>query len=161
MQIKLFSLVLWHINHCRLFIAKSIFIHINSSISNNLIQYKYSFCLHTVKCKTVLFQIIQFSISTQFSSIWCIHRILSGATTPSQSGPGSDGNKEILCILQNSSMTGASPSDCLVSYVGHLLGESYPSAEMQSVYSLAPADWVIELLVLDSNTWNHLTVCKQ
>ena len=30
-----FGLVLWHINHCRLFIAKSIFIHINSSVSNN------------------------------------------------------------------------------------------------------------------------------
>ncbi len=29
------SLVLWYINHCRLFNAKSIFIHINSSISNN------------------------------------------------------------------------------------------------------------------------------
>ena len=31
-----FGLVLWHINHCRLFNVKSIFIHINSSISNNL-----------------------------------------------------------------------------------------------------------------------------
>ena len=30
-----FDLVLWHINHYRLFNAKSIFIHINSSISNN------------------------------------------------------------------------------------------------------------------------------
>ena len=30
-----FSLVLWHINHCWLFNVKSIFIHKNSSISNN------------------------------------------------------------------------------------------------------------------------------
>ena len=30
-----FGLVLWHINHCRLFNAKSIFIQINSSIPNN------------------------------------------------------------------------------------------------------------------------------
>ena len=30
-----FGLVLWHINHCRLFNVKSIFIQINSSISNN------------------------------------------------------------------------------------------------------------------------------
>ncbi len=37
-----------------------------------------------------------------------------------------------------------SPSDCLVSYLGHSLGGSYPSAEVQSVYSTAPADWVIE-----------------
>ena len=33
----------WHINHCSLFNAKSIFIHINSSISNNSVQHKYSF----------------------------------------------------------------------------------------------------------------------
>ena len=34
-----------------------------------------------------------------------------------------------------------SPSDCLVSYLGHLLGGgSYLSAEKQSVYSTTPAD---------------------
>ena len=55
---------------------------------------------------------------------------LSGATTPDQSGPRSDGNKEVLCIPQSSSITGTSPSDCLVSYPGHLLGGwSYPYAE--------------------------------
>ena len=42
-----FGLVLWHINHCWLFNAKSIFIHINSSISKK----------------------VQFYISTEFSSI--------------------------------------------------------------------------------------------
>ena len=38
---------------------------------------------------------------------------------------------------------GASQSDCLASYPGHPLGggESYPSAEIQSVYSTSPADW--------------------
>ena len=47
-----FGLVLWHINHCRLFNAKSIFIRINSSISNISVWYQYSlFCLHTVKYK--------------------------------------------------------------------------------------------------------------
>ena len=35
----------------------------------------------------------------------------------------------------------AFPKDCLVSYSGHLLGEYYPSAEMLSVNSAAPADW--------------------
>ena len=39
-----------------------------------------------------------FSISTQFSSIWPIDRTLSGATTPGQSGPGSDGNEGVLHI---------------------------------------------------------------
>ena len=33
----------------------------------------------------------------------------------------------------------------LVSYPGHSLGGSYPSAEKQSVYSTAPADWAMNL----------------
>ena len=40
---------------------------------------------------------------------------LSGATTPGQSGPGSDGNEGVLCIPQSSSTAGTSPLDCLVS----------------------------------------------
>ena len=78
------------------------------------------------------------------SSIWLIDKTLSGATTPSQSVPGSNDNEGILCITQSCSITGTSPSDCLVSYPEHSLGESYPSAEMQSVYSPAPADWTRE-----------------
>ena len=66
---------------------------------------------------------------------------LSGATTPGQSGPGSDGNEGVLRIPQSPSITGTSPSDCLVSYPGHSLGVSYPSAEVQSVYSTATAHW--------------------
>ena len=84
---------------------------------------------------------IQFSIIRHFSSIWPINRILSGATMPGQSGPGSSGNKGVLCISQFSSITGDSWSDCLVSYPGLLLGESYLSEEMQLVYSAAPANW--------------------
>ena len=68
--------------------------------------------------------------------IWPINKTLSGATTPNQSGPGSDGNKGALRIPQSSSITETSSSDCLVSYLGQL------SAEKQSVYSTAPADWV-------------------
>ena len=64
-----------------------------------------------------------------------------GATTPGQSGPGSNGNEVVLRIPQSSTVTGASPSDCLVSYLGHSLEESYPSAEKHSVYSTAPVDW--------------------
>ena len=60
---------------------------------------------------------------------------------PLQSGPGSDGNEGALCIPQSSGITDASPSDYLVSYPGHSLRESYFSAEMQWVYSIAPADW--------------------
>ena len=76
------------------------------------------------------------------SSIWPIDRTLSGATTPSQSRPGKDGNKGTLHIPQSSSITETSPSDCLVSYPEHS-GKSYPSAEMQSVYSAALPKWAM------------------
>ena len=55
--------------------------------------------------KTILFQAIQFILSTQFSSIWPIHVTLSGATTPGQSWPGSDGNERVLRIPKISSIT--------------------------------------------------------
>ena len=65
--------------------------------------------------KTVLFQTIQFCVIIQFSSIWPIDKTLSGATTPSQSEPGSVANEEIFDIPQSSSITEVLPSDCLVS----------------------------------------------
>ena len=74
------------------------------------------------------------------SCIWPIDRTLSNVTTPDQSGPESDGNEEVLHIPQTSS-TVASSSDDLMSYSGHSLGKSYPSAVMQLAYSTAPADW--------------------
>ena len=74
---------------------------------------------------------------------------LSGTTTPGQSGPESDGDKGVLRIPQSFSIAGTSPSDCLVSYLGHSLWSrgSYPSAEKQSVYSTAfPANWANEAI---------------
>ena len=62
----------------------------------------------------------------QFSSIWSIDKTLLDATTPGQSGPGMDGNKEVFRIPQSSSITGTLPSDCLVSYPGHLFGGRLP-----------------------------------
>ena len=44
----------------------------------------------------------------QISSIWLIDKTLSGATTPGESRAGSDGNEGVLCIPQNSSVTGTS-----------------------------------------------------
>ena len=58
----------------------------------------------------------------QFSSIWPIDRILSGATSLGQIGPGSDGNERLLRIPQSSRIIGTSLSDSLVSYPGHSLG---------------------------------------
>ena len=48
--------------------------------------------------------------------------------------------KGYYTFLQSTSITGVSPSDCLVSYPGHLLEESYLSAEMQSVYFAVSAN---------------------
>ena len=53
-----------------------------------------------------------------------------------QSGPGTDGNEGVLRIPQIFYI-GVLPSDCLVSYPG-------PSAEKQSIYSTAFADWARE-----------------
>ena len=77
-----FGLVLWHINHCLLFKAKSCFyINIKYMILN-------TFCRYTqLNGKTVLFLIIQFSISQQsvlnpvmVNGIWtiCFHRLNKG-----------------------------------------------------------------------------------
>ena len=41
---------------------------------------------------------------------------------PGQSGPKSNGNEGVPRITQSSSITGTSPSGCLVSYPGHSLG---------------------------------------
>ena len=78
------------------------------------------------------------------SSIWLIDRTLSSFTTLGQSRPGSDGNKEVFHIPQNSHITGVSLSDGLVSYPEYLLEQSYFPAEMQLVNPIAPADWAIK-----------------
>ena len=75
-----------------------------------------------------------------FISICPIDRTRAGATNPGQIGAVSDGNEWMFCIPPISSITRASPSDCLLSYTGHSLGESFPSAEVQSVYSTAQAN---------------------
>ena len=49
--------------------------------------------VRSLNVKTVIFQTIQFSISTQFSFILTIDRTLSSATILVPSKPGSDGNK--------------------------------------------------------------------
>ena len=115
-------------------------------ITNNSIKH-HSFVYAQLNDQTHLFLTIQSSISHLFAltlNVKQFYLTLSCAITPDQRGPGSDGNEEVLCIPQNPSITRASPSDCLVSYPGHSLGEdSYSFAEIQSLYSTAPADWAI------------------
>ena len=98
-------------------------------VTNNSIKqqtYAYTWLIDL----KVLFQTIQFSISTAISSIQLIDRTISGATTSVQSGTGSNGSKGVLCVLQSSSIRETSQSDYLVSYPGHSLEESYLSEEM-------------------------------
>ena len=90
------------------------------------------------------------------------------------SGHGSDGNEGVLRILQSSSITETSTSDCFMSYPrrllggdltplqrsgqcilhpkpivppGHSLRRSYSSVEIQSLYSTVPAHWTTRTLV--------------
>ena len=79
------------------------------------------------------------------SSVWPIDRILSGATNPGQIGSGSDVSEEVYHNPQ-SSKTGASPSDCLMSYPGHSLEEYYPSTEMQVSIFYGPS-WLDHMIM--------------
>ena len=73
--------------------------------------------------KTVLFLAILLSICTQFSAIWTTDSTLSGTTTLGESGPGSNGNEWVLCILPSTSIRGTSTSDYFVPYTVYSLGE--------------------------------------
>ena len=91
-------------------------------IINNLIKHQ-SFGYTQLNDQIVLYLRIQFSINHLFalslnsnSSIWPRDRKLCVVTTPGQSEPRSDSNKGVLSIPQSSSITGALPSYCLISY---------------------------------------------
>ena len=91
---------------------------------------------------TALFLIIQFIISHFFAHSLNLKKVAfdPGVATPGQCIPWSDGNGGVHRIPKSFSITEASPSDCLMSYLGHSLsGRSY-SAEMELAYSIAPAE---------------------
>ena len=126
------------------FVQVYFFVHTQLNVKTVLFQTIQFRISPKFQCKKkVLFQTIQFIMRIQFISNGAIDRILSGAITLNQSGHGHDGNKRELYILQSSNITGTSTSDCLMSYSGCSLKESYPSSEKQSVYSTAPADLAI------------------
>ena len=78
---------------------------------------------------TQVYLLIDSSVEGQYITI-------TGTTTSVQSC-----TEGVLHILQNSRIGVSSSLDGLVAYPGHLLGVSYPSAEMQSAYSMATANW--------------------
>ena len=104
--------------------------------------------VYILNFKKVLFQTIQFSISTQFSSTWAIDWALSGATTLGQSGPEGDGDEWVLRISQSPSITEASQSECLESLTRLSLKGPYCSAQKQSVYSTGPAEGAKNILLI-------------
>ena len=82
---------------------------------------------------------------------------LSGVTTPDQSRPGIDGNEGVLCIPQSSSTTGTSPTNCLESFRTLIRG-SYPSAEMQSMYSTDPHSSRLDNIIIIISSMNNFMI---
>ena len=162
MKVKWFQVLLCMTNYS---IKHQSFISTQLNVKTVLFQTNHFSICTRFKCQNSSILNNQFSISTQFRFICAIDRTLSGATTPGMSGPESNDNEGVLNIPQSSIITGASPSDCFMPYPGHSLGESYPLAEMQSVYSAAPADWAKCYLFASSTeseywpcctTWNRI-----
>ena len=129
--------------------------------TNNSIKHQ-SFVYTQLTIKTVLFQTIQFSISTQLKcqtvQFEPKKRNLPSAITFCLCGPGTDGNECVLLIHQSSSITGASLSGCFVTNPEHLFKESYSSAEMLSVHSAAPTDLAT---FVDWRSLTHLQRCRR
>ena len=101
-------------------------------MTNNSIKHQ-SFVYTRLNDQTVLFQTIQFSISHLFVlslkvKQLFLYRTQSRATTLGHSGPGSYVNEEVLRIPQSSDIIGVSPSDYLMSYLGHSLGVLDPQS---------------------------------
>ena len=101
--------------------------------------------------KTVLFQVIQFSKSSLFSSIWPIDRTLSGTTTPGSWWRATP-------HFPNSSIIGTSPLDCLVPYLLNSMdgGGTYSSPEIM-VYCTGLADWA--RLYNTNDSIQHCSFC--
>ena len=91
----------------------------------NSVEHK-SFVYTQLRCQTVLFDPL---------------------IEPYQSRPGSDGNEGVRRIPQSSSVTGASLSDCLMSYPGHWFGSGLTPLQRCCLRILQP-----QLTV----AWNYL-----
>ena len=105
-------------------------------------QFKYKYGL--IVKKTCLLEAIQFNQKIQFSISMSL--VLSGVTTLGQSGSGRNGNEGVLRIPQGPSITGISPS--LVSYTGHSLeGGGLTPLQRCSQCILLPQD-IYELLTI-------------
>ena len=82
----------------------------NDSIKNQSFIYKVKFSNSSISNNSIKHL---FALSSNVRQFYLTQRTLSDAITPSHSGPGSDGNYEILHIPPNSSITDASRSDAV------------------------------------------------
>ena len=116
---------------------------------------------------SIAIQQSQFNSSHFFAhigcSIWPIDRTRSFATTPGQSGTGSNVNEGVLYMPQIFK-TRSLPSDCLMSYRGHsLVGVLLFCRYAVSVfYSPGQLGWVTSLMksLLGHCTRYHLDIMK-
>ena len=163
--------------------AKSIFIHINSSISNNPVLYKYSFCLNTVKCQnssisnnliwykysfnvkssSILNNLVQHTETVPFQTIQFSITTQFSSTNPGQCAPGSDGIKRVLRIPQSSSITGTSLSDCQchIHNIRWLCGLIPMQRGSRSILQLQPTGQIgfpVEPEDMFGDLWRHVTI---
>ena len=106
--------------------------------------------------ETVLFQSIQFSVSTRFSSIRTIDRTLSDFNTLGQNGPGRDGTKGVLRIPQSSSISGTSPADYVALYSGQSFGGSLIPLQRCSQCILQPQPSGPKINMILKKKLNHM-----
>ena len=132
----------------------------SQTVLNQPIQFSISkdFVYTLLDVKTFPFQIIQFSISKRFSSIWPTDRTISSATTPGQCGPGSDGIEGVLCIRQSSCITGT--SDCFVSYPGHSFGGRWVLPLCRGGVSVFYSPSQLGKIYFCFFVWWHINLCR-
>ena len=115
----------------------------NSFICTGLKDFKYCYLI-----LLVLFVYISFKYSKWLNgSFWAIDGTQTNTICQGQHELGSNGNEEVLHIPQSSRLEPHPQMQFSVIYRTLLVGMSYSSAELQLVYSTAPAEWTIKYLV--------------
>ena len=136
---------LWHINFGWLFDVKSNFYTHNfltHLVDTFLTSLTSLFCTQLNGFKYFYqTQIILFTINHLFAhslNVKQFYWTLSGATTLGQSGPRSDGNEGYSVFSKVQAKWDTHHQIALCHTQDTWWGDSYPSAEMQSMYSAAP-----------------------
>ena len=75
-----------------------------------------------------------------------LDKTLSGATTPRLSERGSDGNEGVMWNSSKLQHYWCLNIWLFIVIYRTIVGESYSSAEIQSVYSAAPAEWTTHIM---------------